>query len=179
MHFVFIYGPPAAGKLTVATELAKITHYKLLDNHKALDYLTELFPRSERQYDAIRSALGRKLRVDVFAAVATAGVDMITTFAPISAGTVDFMRTVRAAIQDNGGTMCMVQLLPSRDVLHERVQGESRKDRKIETIERWEEVVGDNPEAFATFPDIDHLVLDNSELSPEQAAQKIVEYYRL
>jgi tRNA uridine 5-carbamoylmethylation protein Kti12 len=179
MHFIFMYGPPAAGKLTVATELAQMTGYKLLDNHRALDYLAELFPRSEPRYDAVRSALGRKLRIEVFAAAASAGVDMITTFAPISPGTVDFMRAVRQAVENAGGTMCMVQLLPSRQTLHERVADESRKDRKIDNVARWDELIAPNPEAFATFPDMEHLVLDNSALSPQAAAQKIVEHYRL
>jgi shikimate kinase len=38
MPIVFIYGPPAAGKLTVAKELSAVTGYKLFDNHVTIDW---------------------------------------------------------------------------------------------------------------------------------------------
>ncbi|HSX17648.1 MAG TPA: hypothetical protein VLH86_06135 [Patescibacteria group bacterium] len=179
MNLVFIYGPPAAGKLTVATELAAATGYKLLDNHKAIDYLIEIFPRSETKYDKVRSRLGRQLRLDMFAAAAEAGVDLITTFAPLSPGTLDFMREVQAAVTGAGGTVLFVQLLPNRDALLARVTSESRKNRKIDTTERWHEVVAGNEAAFETFPDLEHCVIDNSDMSAAQAAQKVISYYSL
>jgi len=33
MKLVFIYGPPAVGKLTVANALAKVTGFKVFHNH--------------------------------------------------------------------------------------------------------------------------------------------------
>jgi adenylylsulfate kinase-like enzyme len=180
MNFIFVYGPPAAGKLTVATELSKKLDYKLLDNHKAIDYLAELFPRSDNQeLEQARSHLGRKIRLDMFEAVANAGVDLITTFAPLSPGTLDFMRQARDVVEKAGGKALFVQLLPSQDVLLDRVTGSSRLGKKIDSHKRWHEIVGSNAAAFETFPDTSHCVLDNSALSPEEAAQKIIEYYGL
>lgn len=176
---LFIYGPPAAGKLTVATELARLTGYKLIDNHKATDYLPEIFPRSNPAYELVRSKLGRKIRLDIFAAAAGADTNLITTFAPISAGMHDFVRAVKDAVESNGGEFCPVQLLPSHEVMKQRVLGESRKDRKIDNVERWHEVLDGNEGAFETFPDFDHLVIDNSELSPEAAAQQIIDHYKV
>jgi len=37
MKLVFIYGPPASGKLTVARELATLTGYRLFHNHLIVD----------------------------------------------------------------------------------------------------------------------------------------------
>lgn len=177
MKLFFVYGPPAAGKLTVAVELAKQTGYKLLDNHRAIDYLSEVFPRSEPKYDSIRSQLGRKVRLDIFEAAAKADVNLITTFAPLSHGMHDFMRQVRSAVKAAGGKVCFVQLLPSREVLLDRVTHESRLNKKIDTIERWHEVVGNNPGAFETFPDVRHCVIDNSNLSPSEVTEHIRDYY--
>lgn len=44
MNMIFIYGPPAVGKLTVAEELAKITGYKLFHNHLTQDLAREIYP---------------------------------------------------------------------------------------------------------------------------------------
>lgn len=179
MKLLFIYGPPAAGKLTVATALAGKTGYKLLDNHKVVDYLPEVFPRENHDYDKIRSQLGRKIRIDIFAAAARADINLITTFAPISEGMHDFVRRVKQAVEANGGQFCAIQLLPSIEVMEQRVLGESRRVRKIDNIERWHELMDGNAGAFETFPDVEHLVIDNSELSPEAAAQQIVDHYKL
>ncbi len=180
MNLIFIYGPPAAGKLTVATELAKMIGYKVLDNHKATDYVTELFPRTtDKVKDKIRSKLGRKIRLEVFGAAAEADLNLITTFAPLSAGTLDFMREARKIVESAGGAIMFVQLLPSREVLLERVTGESRLGKKIDNHDRWHEVVGDNPAAFETFPDLAHCVIDNSHISPADAAEKIASHYSL
>ena len=43
MHFVFVFGPPAVGKMTVGRELASLTGYKLLHNHAPIEPLLEIF----------------------------------------------------------------------------------------------------------------------------------------
>jgi hypothetical protein len=179
MKLIFIYGAPAAGKLTVATELASQTGYKLLDNHKAIDYLVDIFPREDHQHDRTRSKLGRRIRLDTFEAVAQAGVNLITTFAPISAGMYDFMRDARTAVESQGGEICFVQLAPPQATMEERVLSESRKGHKIDTVERWRELLVGNPGAFEPFPDVEHLIIDNSEISPAETAQKIIQHYDL
>jgi adenylate kinase family enzyme len=179
MKLIFIYGPPAAGKLTVATDLAAMTGYKLVDNHKATDFLEEVFPRSDARLHPWRSKLGRKIRIDLVTAAAEADVNLIITFAPLSAGMFDFIRDITEAVNAHDGKSCLVQLLPSQEVLEARVLSEPRKGIKIDNVERWHELTDNNEGAFATFPDMEHLVLDNSALTPKQAAQAIIEYYQL
>ncbi len=36
---VYLYGPPAVGKLTVATELQRLTGFRLFHNHLTVDAL--------------------------------------------------------------------------------------------------------------------------------------------
>ncbi len=43
MHFVFVFGPPAVGKMTVGRELASLAGYKLLHNHAPIEPLLEIF----------------------------------------------------------------------------------------------------------------------------------------
>jgi len=43
MRLVFIYGPPAVGKFTVARELAKRTGYRNFHNRVSIDFATQIF----------------------------------------------------------------------------------------------------------------------------------------
>jgi chloramphenicol 3-O-phosphotransferase len=180
MKLVLLYGAPASGKLTVATELAQITGYPLMDNHRLTDYVRELFPRrADPVVSRIGSRLGRKLRLDLFEGAAEANIDLISSFAPLSEGAFDFLRDVYARVEAAGGSVCLVQLAPDHDTLRKRVRGESRLGKKLDDLEIWDKITDANPEAFAPFPDREHLIIDNSDLSPVETARKIVEHYDL
>ena len=43
MRLVFIYGPPAVGKLTVAGELGRLTGLVVFDNHLSIDCARPVF----------------------------------------------------------------------------------------------------------------------------------------
>lgn len=55
---LFLFGPPAVGKMTVGLEFSRRTGYKLFHNHMTIDLLTEFFqfgsPSFERLNDPIR-----------------------------------------------------------------------------------------------------------------------------
>jgi hypothetical protein len=72
-----------------------------------------------------------------------------------------------------------VQLLPDQKVLEQRVVAESRKGIKAETVERLRELINQHPGMFETFPDFEHLVIDNSAIKPDEAAATITKYYAL
>src|SRR5687768_12187559 len=65
MWLVFVYGPFAVGKFTVATELAALTGFKLFYNYLAYDALASVFPRGE-----VLFRLFGRFRRDVFAEAA-------------------------------------------------------------------------------------------------------------
>ena len=176
---ILLYGAPAAGKLTVAKELSSLTGYTVFDNHTATDYLPLLFPRDEPKFEEVRTQLGRKIRLMLFEAVAANGVNIIATFAPIAEGRHDFIRSIKNVVEGAGGNLLLVQLHPSGEVLEQRVVGESRKGVKAETVERLHEMMEQYPAMFDTFPDYDHLTIDNSHLSPTETAKRIIEYYHL
>ena len=50
MKLVFIYGPPAVGKLTVAEGLAALTGFRLFHNHLTVDLVTSIFERGMPSY---------------------------------------------------------------------------------------------------------------------------------
>lgn len=179
MNLIFIYGPPAVGKQTVGEALARQLGYRILDNHKSVEMLRQLFPFEDPRLNVIRRKLQGKFRLEMFEEAAKAGVDFITTCAIAGPQHFDFYRQTAAAIEKHGGHVLFVQLAPSREAMLERVTQNSRKGIKIETQERLLQLLRNEPELFDTFPDREHLTLDNSALSAEEAAAEIKEYYKL
>jgi len=76
LKLVFIYGPPAVGKLTVATELVKLTGFKLFDNHVSIDFVKSVFEFGTRQY----WKLIEKYRLSMFNEAAKHGINTIFHF---------------------------------------------------------------------------------------------------
>jgi len=75
MKLIFIYGPPATGKLTVARELSKLTGYKIFHNHLTADLVSSFFPFGTKAYsdlvarirlDLIETAAKNKVRGVIF-----------------------------------------------------------------------------------------------------------------
>src|SRR5690349_13711079 len=75
MRVVYLYGPPGVGKLTVATELARLTGFKLVHNHLTVNVATALFARDAPQW----RELIQHLRREVFAVAARYRVSLILT----------------------------------------------------------------------------------------------------
>lgn len=163
MNLLFIYGPPAAGKLTISKAIATRTGYKVYDNHQIANSLATLFPFDDRQLKPIRQQLQRRIRIEIFRTAAKAGVNFITTSA-VAGGHFDFYREAKEAVEKTGGRIYFVQLAPSKETLFTRVESESRKGVKIETAERLTAILENEPELWEKFPDVEHLTLDNSDL---------------
>lgn len=72
MNLVLIYGPPAVGKLTVATELAQLTGFRLLHNHLIGDLARAVFEFLSPEY----SQLVRTVRAEVLRTAAMDDVDI-------------------------------------------------------------------------------------------------------
>ena len=77
MDIVLIYGPPAAGKLTVSRELSRITGYRVFHNHASLDFVGTIFDYGTRKF----SELVVKYRMGMLEEAAKANVSMIFTSA--------------------------------------------------------------------------------------------------
>src|SRR5262245_48592263 len=99
---IFIYGPPAVGKLTVARELAGLTGYRLFHNHLTVPVVNAIFGKESENPG--RSRLLKQLRVLSMTAAAEAGIDLIFT-AAYSGGEADeeFVRQFVAPFEATGG----------------------------------------------------------------------------
>ena len=167
-HHILIYGPPAAGKLTVARSLADGYAMKLLDNHLTLDVALRLFPFGTKEC----WELVDRLRLDLFGAAARAGLDVVSTLVYSHPDDDDHIARLVQASETAGAVMAFVQLLPPRSVLELRVTQPSRRGtRKVSTVA----TLGRMLEKYDLLTPIhdEDISIDNSELPPDEAASII------
>jgi hypothetical protein len=179
---VVIFGPPAVGKMTVGQELERITDFRLLHNHRVIDLLTDYFEFGSPGF----SAVARTFLDVFFREAAAAGLRIIVTLGwrfdePETFGLIDSLR--RPFVQ-SGGRVYFAELEAPLAVRLERNETENRRRHKkvdwstaehlaeLDREHRWN-TAGDFP-----FPD-PHLRLDNSGLSPAEAARRIEAHFGL
>ena len=68
MHFVFVFGPPAVGKMTVGRELAALTGYKLLHNHRPIEPLLDVFEFGSPAFGRLVDEFRRRVIEEALAA---------------------------------------------------------------------------------------------------------------
>lgn len=54
MQVVFIFGPTASGKLTIASEVASLTGFRLFPDHLAVNLVKGVFDHGMRAFTRIR-----------------------------------------------------------------------------------------------------------------------------
>jgi chloramphenicol 3-O-phosphotransferase len=75
-RLVFLYGPPAVGKLTVARAIAEREPFKVLHNHVTIDPVLEVLPFGTKTFLRVVDGFRR----DLVDAAAEEGIDLIYTF---------------------------------------------------------------------------------------------------
>ena len=165
---VLLYGPPAAGKLTVATELAKRYELKVVDNHASVDPALRLFTFGEPGF----GTLVEEIRVALIRAAARAGVDIVTTLVYGHPVDEEHVRKITGATTEFGGHVDYIQLRPPDEVLESRVSMPSRVEtKKISTVETLRTFLGLYD--LSTPIHADDLCIDNADLAPAVVARTI------
>lgn len=170
---VYLYGPPAVGKLTVAVELQRRTQLRLFHNHLTVDALTPVFDFGSEPFTEVL----HRIRLDVFETAARAGVDLIFTNNSVWAVSdgrtrfATFAHTVRERVEAAGGQVVFVQLTAPLEVLESRVGGATRRAHgKLLDPIRLRTILED---CDLSPLGADHLVIDTSVVSPADAAERI------
>ena len=122
MKLVIIYGPPAAGKLTVANELARRTGFKVFHNHLSIDCIRPVFDFGTQSFNRLIGLI----RIETIAEAARENVDIIHTFVYAKGPDDDHIARLIAAAEDSGGEVCLVLLKCDKDETMRRVTSESR-----------------------------------------------------
>lgn len=175
MKMIFLYGPPAVGKLTVAKELAKIIGYKLFHNHLTVDLVSSLYEWDSPKYWEYL----RFIREQLLANLAKDNVDIIFTYVYAAGEDEEVMERMFKKIEENGGEVLLVQLTTSVEKLKERIVAEDRRQfkkmHKTESLESWI----CQYKLFEAYPNRQNLVVDNSNMTPTEVSNLIIDKYRL
>lgn len=169
MKLIFIYGPPAVGKLTIAQKLSEATKIPVFHNHHSRDLVKDIYGDSLLQH----YGLVDKIRFDVLEYCAQNNTNLIFTY--VYGGSQDDanVRAFKNKIESNGGQVMFVELVANTSDLIDRVDNDSRKkftkllDKKI-----MSELTQDM--SIFTIPYVESLKINTSSTSPAESADIIV-----
>ena len=187
MKLLFIFGAHAAGKMTVGQAVSRITPMKLFHNHMTIEPVIELF-------GAYNGAATERLRQVVFEEfVKTNNYGLIFTFiwafdVPYDT---EYVRRLTKLYQEAGAQVDYVELVAPQEVRLVRNKTENRlkekaskrnvalsemrmldaeeKYRCVSELGEIENLLGIPPERY--------LRIDNTNMSPDEAAEMIVSYF--
>jgi chloramphenicol 3-O-phosphotransferase len=171
MKLIFIHGGPAAGKLTVARELANLTGLPLFHNHLVVDAVAAVFPFGSAPFVRLRE----QFWLATFGAAAEDGRSLIFTFNPELSVEPGFPGRALATVAAFGGTMPMVRLAAPWEELERRIDNESRGEfGKLRSLDLLRQLRDNFAAAEAEMPPAD-LTIDTTAVQPAEAARIIAE----
>lgn len=173
MRLLFLHGPPAVGKLTIARELAAITGFRVFHNHLTVDALLSVFEFGSPPFVELRE----RIWLDVMAEAANTGMPgLIFTFAPERTVRVSFVPTLVARLRSAGTTMHFIKLHCPDAELEKRLDDPSRRaSQKLRSVDLFRSL----REAGAfEYPRLAaDLAIDTSKLAPRESARLIVDHF--
>jgi len=175
MKLIFLYGSPAVGKLTVANEIAKHTDFKVFHNHLSIDCIEPIFEFGSKSFFKLIDLI----RVETVTEAARVGQNLVYTFCYAKDLDDAHVEKITRAVEENGGEICFVLLKAERSELDKRVVEESRKRMgKAKTVEMMD-YFHTTYDLCSPVPERESLIIDNTNLSAEDAARQIIKHFGL
>jgi len=176
MKLIFIYGPPAAGKFTVAKEVAALMGFRVMRNHIFVDAIKPIFEFASPPFFRIYSLMRNAFLTE---AVREGRDGLIHTFCYAKTEDDATVQEVIDIVESNGGEVCFVQIICDEDTVLQRVTNDSRKEfGKIADAETLKGLLSRH-ELFAPVPMRESLAIDSRAVSAKESADLIVNHYKL
>ncbi len=181
MRLLILCGAQAVGKMTVGQALAKITPLKLFHNHMTIEPVIRLFG----SYNGTAVHRLRQVVFEEFAKTDNYGLIFTYVWAFNEQGDWDSIANLRKIFEDQGGVVDIVELVAPQEIRVMRNRTENRLKEKpskrdcdhaeglIYRLEEKYRCVSEPGEV----PYENYLRLDNSHLTPEEAAKIIADHF--
>lgn len=170
MELIFLHGPPAVGKLTVARELMKLIPARLTDNHATIDLGRTVFDFGAPGF----WDLVYKLRLNVLDAAARSDLPyLITTACYSHPADLSVVETWEDVLHRHDARLLPINLKCSAEVLMQRVVHPERAiSGKIHSVKGLSDYLARND--FIALPRPGCITIDTEKHSPEGAAKEIM-----
>ena len=175
MEVVFLYGPPAAGKLTIAIEIVRRTGFTLYDNHTSFDRVLKKYPFMSPEFVRVTADLRKRF----FRESARQGRSFVFTFCYVYKYDDDFVNECVNLVEGFGGKIHFVQVLPSLGTLLQRVRNDERTKKGKIVDEKILLEVLNGAEFKHQIPGRKSLSINNDSISAADASELIIETFRL
>jgi len=182
---VFIIGPPAVGKMTVGLELSALTGIPLFHNHQSIDAVLPVFEFGTEPFNRLVSGFRDRMFIEV-AESDLPGLIFTYVWAFDHAEDLSFVEKKVEIFESRGGRAVFVELWADQETRLVRNRTELRlaskpskrnveeSDKRLLTFDAEYQLVSDGP-----FPFPDYLRIDNTDLSPREAAERIATHFSL
>lgn len=184
-NLIVVCGPQAVGKMTVAEALRDKLRYHMMMNHDSIELSDHIFGFGTPAQKALNSAI----RENVFALAVEHNVDLIFTFvcAFDMEEDVAYLKALETQFTESGGCFYFVELSAALETRLLRNETPHRMERKpskrntewsrkdiLETAERYKLNTDEDETLFRH-----HLKIDNTRLSPDEVADRIIAAFGL
>lgn len=185
MRFVFIFGPQAVGKMTVGEELARQTGMKLFHNHMSIEMVNPIFPYGTPEGKHLVKVIRRAVFETALESDQLEGLIFTYVWALDAPADWHEVMEIKALCERYKREFYCVELEADLEKRVERNRTPHRLEMKPtkRNLEWTEKDLLKTARKYRLnslpkeIPFAHYLRINNTELSPEQAAGQIIEYF--
>lgn len=184
MRLLLITGPPAVGKMTVGRAVADRSSFRLFHNHHTIEMLLDVFDYGTPAFTTLNSEFRRRVMEEA----AASGADLVFTYVwgMDATSEADYLERLVAPYDGHVAVVELVADLETRLMRnrteHRLAEKKSKRDvdwsdanvRGLEAEHRMTSTPGLDAPAERLLARWPHLVIDNTELSADETAERIL-----
>lgn len=187
MNFVFIFGPPAVGKMTVGQELGKQLGYGLFHNHMTIEPLLKIFPHGSPEFNYLNNLF----RIEILKQASSGkrnGFIMTYAWALNIPEDKDEVDSYLDIFKSKNASICYVELEAAQEKRLSRNHTPNRLEEKPSKRDfefsdanlKSSDVkyVQNTSEKLPFFYPDRHLKINNENKSPAEVAEEVISHFK-